>query len=120
MGGPRDWSDEEIQELADHFAVSREAIVRRLVIVGCATEAFYDRKREAFLVQYRARAAKAREGFASPFRVALRDNGRQYTRLVLDALDREQITLADVSDYLGMRIKHLEKIADLIRLAAHT
>ncbi len=68
-GGPRDWSDEEIQELADHFAVSRETIARRLVIVGWATEAFYDRKREAYLVQYRARTVTAREGFAPPFRV---------------------------------------------------
>lgn len=114
---PRDWSDDEIQELADYFAVSREAIVRRLVIVGRATETFYDRKREAYLAQYRARAVKARQGFAPPFRVVLRDNGRQYTRLVLDALDREQITLADVSDYLGVRIKHLEKIAGEIEHA---
>ena len=103
--------------MADHFAVSREAIVRRLVIVGWATEAFYDRKREAYLVQYRARAAKAREGFAPPVRVVLRDNGRQYTRLILHALEREQITLADVSDYLGVRIKHLEKIAGAVEHA---
>ena len=110
-GGPRDWSGEEIEELADHFAVSREAIVRRLVIVGRATEAFYDRKREAYLAQYRAGAVKAREGFAPPFRLVLRDNGRRYTRFVLDALDREQITLEDVSDYLGVRIKHVDEIA---------
>jgi Zn-dependent peptidase ImmA (M78 family)/transcriptional regulator with XRE-family HTH domain len=114
VNGPRDWSDAEIRELADHFAVSREAIVRRLVIVGSATEAFYDRKRETYLAQYQTRAATAREGFAPPFRIALRDNGREYTRLVLDALDREQITLAGVSDYLGIRIKHLEKIAGAV------
>lgn len=114
--GTRDWSDEEIRELADHFAVSREAIVRRLVIVGRATEPFYDRKRELYLGQYR-RAARGREGFAPPFRVAVRDNGRQYTRVVLEALDREQITLADVSDYLGVRIKHLEKIAGAVEHA---
>ena len=117
VGGPREWNDQEIRELADHFAVSREAIVRRLVIVGRATEAFYDRKREAYLAQYRARTLKASEGFAPPFRVVVRDNGRQYTRLVLDALDRERITLADVSDYLGVRIKHLEKIAGVVKHA---
>ena len=91
--------------------------MRRLVIVGWATEAFYDRKRETYLVQYRARALKARDGFALPFRIVLRDNGRQYTRLVLDALDREQITFADVSDYLGVRIKHLEKITRAVKHA---
>src|SRR5947209_4779813 len=81
---------------------SCEALVRRLAIVGRASEAFYDRKRGASRVQYRARAASVREGFAPPFRIAVRDNGRQYTRVVLEALDREQITLADVSDYLGV------------------
>lgn len=84
------------------------------------TEAFYDRKREAYLVQYRTRAVKAREGFAPPFRVVLRDNGPQYTRLVLDALDREQITLADASDYLGVQVKYFERIAGLILLTAHS
>lgn len=113
---PRDWSDDEIQELANSFAVSREAVVRRLVIVGRASEAFYNRKRRAYLAEYRARAGKARLGFAPPFRVALRDNGRRYTRLVLEALDRERATLADVTDYLGVRVKHLEAIAGEVEL----
>lgn len=78
----------------------------------------YDRKREEYLAQYRARAAREREGFAPPFRVALRDNGRQYTRLILEALEREQITLADVSDYLGVRLKHLDEIAGAVERAA--
>lgn len=118
MDGPREWSNEESQALANDFAVSREAIVRRLLILDRATEDFYDRKREEYLAQYRARAAREREGFAPLFRVALRDNGRQYTRLILEALDREQITLADAADYLGVRLKHLDEIAGAVARAA--
>ncbi len=110
--GPREWSDPVLQRLADQFAVSREVVLRRLLILGRTTDDFYDRKRAEYLSRYQARAVRAREreGFAPLFRVVVRDNGRQYTRLVLDALDRERITLADVSDYLGVRLKHLDDL----------
>jgi len=116
--GRREWSDDVLGRLADHFAVSREVVLRRLLILGLMTEGFYDRKRREYLVQYQALAARAREreGFPPLFRVAVRDNGRQYTRLVLEAFDREGITLADVSDYLGVRLKHL---ADIARAVEH-
>jgi hypothetical protein len=92
--------------------------VRRLLILDRTTEAFYDRKREEYLAQYRARAVRERDGSPSLFRAALRDNGREYTLLVLEALEREEITLADVSDYLGVRLKHLDEIADAAERAA--
>ncbi len=116
LRGPRDWSDEVLQQLADQFAVSREVVLRRLLILGRTTENFYDRRRREYLNQYQTLAARARErgGFAPLFRIAVRDNGRQYTRLVLEALDRGRITLADVSDYLGVRLKHLDDIAGAV------
>lgn len=113
---PREWGDSTLQRLADQFAVSREVMLRRLLILGRATDDFYERKREEYLAQYRAVAAQTREreGFAPLFRVVVRDNGREYTRLVLEAFDRERITPADVSDYLGVRLKHLEDIAGAV------
>lgn len=114
--GPREWADGPLQQLADQFAVSREVILRRLLILGRTTSDFYERKREEYLAHYRALEAQAREreGFAPLFRVVVRDNGREYTRLVLEAFDRERITPADVSDYLGVRLKHLENIAGAV------
>ena len=115
----QDWADGVLQQLADHFAVSREVVLRRLLILGHTTDDFYDRKRGEYLAQYQALASRAREGkgFAPLFRVVVRDNGRQYTRLVLDALDRERITPADASDYLGVRLKHMEQIAGAVERA---
>jgi len=116
LRGPREWSDEALQRLAEQFAVSREVVLRRLLILGRTTDAFYERKRAQYLAQYQALATRAREreGFAPLFRVVVRDNGRRYTRLVLEALDRERITLADVSEYLGVRLKHLGDIAGAV------
>lgn len=112
-----EWTEAEIRELADHFGVSRETVVRRLLILGRATEALYDRKREEYLAQYRSRAAGREGGFAPLFRVSVRDNGRRFTRLVLESLERGQITHADVSDYLGVRLRHLDRIASEVERA---
>lgn len=114
--GRREWSDEVLGRLADQFAISREVVLRRLLILGLTTGDFYDRRRGEYLARYQALAARAREreGFPPLFRVVVRDNGRRYTRLVLEALDRERITLADVSDYLGVRLKHLDDIAGAV------
>lgn len=114
---PREWADSTLQRLAEQFAVSREVILRRLLILGRTIDDFYERKREEYLAQYRALIAQAREreGFAPLFRVVVRDNGREYTRLVLEAFDRERITPADVSDYLGIRLRHLEDIAGAVQ-----
>jgi Zn-dependent peptidase ImmA (M78 family)/transcriptional regulator with XRE-family HTH domain len=108
----REWPEATILTLADAFAVSREVILRRLLILGRTTEDFYETKRREYLAQY-AQLAQARrqEGYAPIFRLALRDNGRRYTGLVLDAYERDRITPADVSDYLGVRLKHLDEIA---------
>ena len=118
--GRREWPEATISALADSFAVSREVILRRLLILGRTTDAFYERKRQQYLAQYAQLAAQARErareeeSYAPVFRIALRDNGRRYTRLVLDAFEGERITAADVSDYLGVRLKHLDRIADAV------
>lgn len=110
---PREWGDATIQQLADRFAVSREVILRRLLILGRTSDGFYERKRDEYLAQYRALEARAheREGFAPLFRLVVRNHGRVYTRLVLEAFEQERITPADVSEYLGVRLKHLDDIA---------
>jgi Zn-dependent peptidase ImmA (M78 family) len=117
---PAEWEEETIRQLAARFAVSREVVLRRLLILERTTEAFYQRKRAEYLDEYNARAAAEAEeetgGFAPFFRLVVRNNGRRYTQLVLEALKREQITAADVSDYLGVRLKHLENIAGAIAI----
>ena len=44
------------------------------------------------------------------FRMAIRNNGTRYTRIILDAYHDDSITVSDVSDYLGIKLKHLPAI----------
>lgn len=116
-----EWQEATISALANTFTVSREVILRRLLILHRTVEDFYERKRREYQRQYARLAALTRERAKEQegrrpavYRIAVRDNGRRYTRLILDAFDREQITAADVSDYLGVRLKHLDRIADAV------
>jgi Zn-dependent peptidase ImmA (M78 family) len=113
----REWSEDTLRRLAEDFAVSREVILRRLLILGRTTEQFYEQKRREYLAQYRVAAERRREaaGYAPLYRVIVRDNGRRYTRLILDAYARDRITAADVADYLGVRLTHLGDIAEAVQ-----
>jgi Zn-dependent peptidase ImmA (M78 family)/transcriptional regulator with XRE-family HTH domain len=115
----REWSDTSIQNLATHFAVSREVILRRLLLLNRTTEEFYERKRAEYLAQYRRLAQQRREtdagGFAPHYLIVLRNNGRRYTQVVLDAYSSDRIAPGDVADYLGVRLEHLDDISGAVR-----
>ena len=60
------------------------------------------------------KATEATGGFLPPARESLRNNGPYFTNLVLNAFYSENITSSALSEYLGVRIKHLPTIEDLI------
>jgi Zn-dependent peptidase ImmA (M78 family) len=107
---PRDWPDAEIVALARSLKVSREVIVRRLLVAGLATPEFYTAKREEFRQAYEGATARREGGPVPEPKKVLSRSGRLFTRLVLRAYHMERITTADVSEYLGLRAKHLPKL----------
>ncbi len=107
--GKRDtWSNSELRFLANRFGVSREVILRRLLILGRATQGFYKEKRAEFEDAYAQ--SPPEEGFAPPHRIALSTAGPLFARLVLTSYYQDSITASDVSDFLGGRLRHLPKI----------
>ena len=104
------WSDTELKGLARRFSVSREVILRRLLILGKTTRGFYAERREQLLKEY-SRPKSAGGDVRVPYHyIVLRNNGTAYTRLVFQAYYDKNITTADVSDYLGVKVKHLGKM----------
>lgn len=110
QSGPSAWTDQEIEALARTYRSSRETLLRRLLILGRTTEAFYRKKRKQYQEEYEALAQQPSEGFAPPFRMALSSAGPLFSRLVLQGYHRERITSSDLSEYLNVRIKHLARI----------
>jgi Zn-dependent peptidase ImmA (M78 family) len=113
------WSDGDIDYLSQRYRVSREAVVRRLLVLGKTSEDFYRKKRKELHAEFEARQQELEErralglekgGFAPPDRVAVSAAGPLFVRLVLESYHQEKITASDVSSYLAVRLKHLPKI----------
>jgi Zn-dependent peptidase ImmA (M78 family) len=109
------WGDDELAELARYYAVSREVILRRLLILGKTSEAFYRNKRRELTTRQRTEDESEQGGFLAPPRNAIRAVGQPFARIVLGAYYEQSITLSDVSEYLGVRVKHLKAIEGLLR-----
>jgi Zn-dependent peptidase ImmA (M78 family) len=107
--------DDEIIGLARRYKASRETILRRLLIAGRTTEQFYLGRRQ----QYQQEPPPARSGGrALPHTKALNTLGRLFPRLVLESYGERHITASDLSEYLGLRLKHLPKLEEVIHSAA--
>lgn len=115
--------DEILHNIATYFKVSREVILRRLVLLGLANPNFYKRKHEEWKDALekekelkRKRRKEKEEGFARDIpHECLRENGAPFVSLVLEAHVQKIITYNDVADYLGVRLKHVPKIEKLVR-----
>lgn len=110
------WSDDELNLLADRYKVSTETLLRRLVLTGRASKGFYEAKRRKFLALYAEQRRLEREairdsgGHPAHHQLLIRANGIRYTRLVLSAYYDRTISASELSDLLGMRLKHLGSI----------
>lgn len=110
------WSNEELMALSKRYQVSQESLLRRLLVVGRTTQTFYQAKRKEFLEAYRKYEEKPGRdgGFAPPDKLAVAAAGQGFVRLVLDSYYNERITASDLSDFLGVRLKHLSKIEEAV------
>ena len=106
------WSDEAIATLARRFWVSREALLRRLLVLGRTTEAFYRRKRAQYQREYEARKERRAGGFAKPSQAVFSSAGPLYVSLVMGAYNSDRITANDLSEYLNVRLQHVPEIEE--------
>lgn len=106
------WTEEELSVIARDFGASREVVLRRLLIAERTTRAVYEQKRKEFAAEYETSRAARREGFVPPATKALSSLGKSFTRLVLQNYYQDRISLRDVSDFLGVKVKHVSKIEE--------
>lgn len=104
------WSDSDLVELAEHYSVSREVVLRRLLEFDLTTWEFVEEKRGEYRKAYaEARAAETR-GTPSYYRVKLRDLGHAYVGLALEAYNRDEINASDISQYLEVKVNKLPQL----------
>lgn len=111
--GKAEWSDDSVKTLASRYAVSREVVLRRLLSLGIISNGFYQRKREALIKEYAAQVRKSAGG-PSQEAMAIGRAGKSFSRLVIDSYRQEKISPVDASQYLGIKIKYLEKVEKVV------
>jgi Zn-dependent peptidase ImmA (M78 family) len=109
--------DSRITFLSKRYKVSKEVILRRLLHFGYISSDFYQDKKELYeeeakkIAKEKAlRRAKKDKGYPPYYIRVLSNNGKNLTNLILTSYYQDKITLSDVSDYLGIKLKHLPKI----------
>jgi Zn-dependent peptidase ImmA (M78 family)/DNA-binding XRE family transcriptional regulator len=105
----REWVEEDIKALALRFSVSREVIVRRLLIAGRTTEEFYRRKRREYFQQ----PAIGDEQAGGPENRAVRalsTLGTSFIALILESHHQGHLTLSQVSGLIGERVRWVPEI----------
>jgi Zn-dependent peptidase ImmA (M78 family)/DNA-binding XRE family transcriptional regulator len=106
------WDDNDLATLAKTYNTSREAVLRRLLILGRTTVDFYKERRKAFLNEYEAIRKDKKTGIVLPHVKAISNCGLGFVRLVLNGYLQEKITASDLSEFLDLRLKHLGKIQE--------
>jgi Zn-dependent peptidase ImmA (M78 family) len=114
------WAEREVNILGRRYAVSREVILRRLLILGRTSRAHYASWRELFQTEQRAYRDRLAQSEGGPAYITKKVSqlGRLYPRIVFDAHNREAITTSAASDYLGVKVKHFDALAAEVTVGA--
>ena len=107
------WQEPELRSLARDFSVLWEVVLRRLLDTGQITRGAYRDRREAMLAGYRVNRS-AQTGFVTPDVAAVASLGQEFVKLVLVSYYQDRITSRDVSEYLGVRLKHMARIEERV------
>lgn len=107
------WRASELRTLANAFSVSWEVVLRRLLDAGHISRSAYRDLRKTMLATYRA-TQSSRAGFTTPDVSAVTSLGQDFVKLVLVSYYQDRITSRDVSEYLGVRLKHMPKIEERV------
>lgn len=112
-GGDPRWAEEDLTALANQFSVSREVILRRLLILERTTLDFYRQQRDRYVQEYNKLLDRGTGGPTWDVRTISRV-GERFARLALESFYQERITLADLTGYFGVKFQHLPKIEQAI------
>ena len=103
-------NNESLRRFANRIKVSAEAILRRLVSLRQVSSGLYRAKRREW--QKRSWFTGPRGEGGPPMQVKVVSSlGRSFVSLVLEGYQRNAISSGDLSDYLGIKLKYLDRVA---------
>ena len=117
-GDSPEWTDEEIVPIAKRFGVSREALIIRFITLHRTHWSFFQRKKAQYTLEYQQQKQRQAAARSKPIprnmpQEALSNFGRPLVGLLMGNYFQDRLTLSEVSGYLGLRTKHVEKLQRL-------
>jgi Zn-dependent peptidase ImmA (M78 family) len=106
-----EWPEEILQNIARNFRVSKEVILRRLLILGLTTKQYYFCKHEEWRSKYKE---FFRRGKKNEIKICLQERGKKYVSMVFGAYERNKIDSINVADYLGVTMDKIPKVKETI------
>ncbi|MHB8118077.1 MAG: helix-turn-helix domain-containing protein [Methanothrix sp.] len=120
-----EWAEKSIQSLSRNFKVSKEVILRRLLIFKYTSSEFYNGKRWEWIArdeQMQREKEKKREeqkslegqekrgGGRNVARECIQRNSEPIVSLILESYYDNKLNKCDIANYLEVNLKHLPKI----------
>jgi Zn-dependent peptidase ImmA (M78 family)/transcriptional regulator with XRE-family HTH domain len=102
------WDDDTLEGIGASFKASKEVVLRRLLLFGRTTQAFYQSRRDQWIADHETmpdfvpRITQSRRAFNR--------NGVRFTGLVLEAQRAGVISSHEAADFLGTKAKYLATI----------
>jgi len=106
----KEWPESFLRDIAQDFNVSKEVILRRLLILGLTTKNYYDKKHKEWKSKYKERLW----GKRNEIKICLQERGKKYTSMVFDAYERRKIDEMRAADYLGVTSDKISKVKEAI------
>jgi len=103
-------NDESIKKLADMYHVSREVILRKLRDRNLVTQTYYDEKVQAWS-QNGGRGPREGGDYYRNRKVYL---GERYIEQSFSRYYQKQISIEQLADYLGVKVKNVAGMEDLL------
>ena len=101
--------ERRLSRLSRRYKVSRLAMLTRLLVLG-----WLSRERYTHEVVGLGVPRPTRGGPVEYANRIVREKGRTFTSLVLQAHEQNVVGYSEVADYLGIRLKHMERIRELL------
>jgi Zn-dependent peptidase ImmA (M78 family) len=104
------WENQILSSIANDFRVSKEVILRRLLIHGKTTTDFYKKWREKYVKEYHPFG----RGKRNRIKERIQERGKKYVSMVFTAYNQDKISVLDVADYMEVKIDQIPKVRELI------
>lgn len=107
------WENDELDDLKKIFWVSKEVILRRLLIMKKTTRKNYQELRN----YWKSLPKPFKEAFKEPqYKKTVSTHSNNYIEIVLNAMHENKISPYDVSYYLSMDLKNLPKLVKHLKI----